>query len=66
MRIQPLTGKVEGILSHVAIYPASHYVVGAEKMNKAIDKIYQEMVERVAEFESKGKLLEAQRLKREQ
>ena len=61
--IQPLTGKVEGILSHVAIYPASHYVVGAEKMNKAIDKIYQEMVERVAEFESKGKLLEAQRIK---
>lgn len=32
-------------------------------MNKAIDKIYQEMVERVAEFESKGKLLEAQRIK---
>ena len=34
-----------------------------QKMNKAIDKIYQEMVERVAEFESKGKLLEAQRIK---
>ena len=61
--IQPLTGKVEGILSHVAIYPASHYVVGPEKMNKAIDKIYNEMVERVSEFEAKGKLLEAQRIK---
>ena len=61
--IQPLTGKVEGVLSHVCLYPASHYVVGAEKMNKAIDKIYNEMVERVAYFEEKGKLLEAQRIK---
>lgn len=61
--INPLTGKVEGILSHACIYPASHYVVGAEKMKTAIDKIYNEMVERVAYFESKGKLLEAQRIK---
>lgn len=61
--INPLTGKVEGILSHACIYPASHYVVGAEKMKIAIDKIYNEMVERVAYFEEKGKLLEAQRIK---
>lgn len=61
--INPLTGKVEGILSHACIYPASHYVVGAEKMKTALDKIYNEMVERVAYFESKGKLLEAQRIK---
>ena len=61
--INPLTGKVEGVLSHVCIYPASHYVVGAEKMNKAIEQIYNEMVERVAYFEEKGKLLEAQRIK---
>ena len=61
--INPLTGKVEGILSHAAIYPASHYVVGAEKMKTAIDKIYNEMVERVAYFEEKGKLLEAQRIR---
>ena len=61
--INPLTGKVEGILSHAYIYPASHYVVGAEKMKTALDKIYNEMVERVAYFESKGKLLEAQRIK---
>lgn len=61
--INPLTGKVEGILSHACIYPASHYVVGAEKMKTALDKIYNEMVECVAYFESKGKLLEAQRIK---
>lgn len=62
-QINPLTGKVEGILSHACIYPASHYVVGAEKMKIAINKIYDEMVERVAYFEEKGKLLEAQRIK---
>lgn len=61
--INPLMGKVEGILSHACIYPASHYVVGAEKMKIALDKIYNEMVERVSYFESKGKLLEAQRIK---
>ncbi|MDE6658964.1 MAG: excinuclease ABC subunit UvrB [Eubacterium sp.] len=61
--INPLTGKVEGILSHTCIYPASHYVVGQEKMKVALDKIYNEMVDRVAYFESKGKLLEAQRIK---
>lgn len=61
--INPLTGKVEGILSHACIYPASHYVVGQEKMKVALDKIYNEMAERVAYFESNGKLLEAQRIK---
>lgn len=61
--INPLTAKIEAVLSHVCIYPASHYVVGAEKMKVAIDKIYNEMVERVAYFEENGKLLEAQRIK---
>lgn len=61
--INPLTAKIEAVLSHVCIYPASHYVVGAEKMKTAIEKIYNEMVERVAYFEEKGKLLEAQRIK---
>lgn len=61
--INPLTGKIEGVLSHTCIYPASHYVVGQEKMKVALDKIYNEMVERVDYFESKGKLLEAQRIK---
>ncbi len=61
--INPLTGKVEGILSHACIYPASHYVVGAEKMKVALNKIYDEMTERVKYFEEKGKLIEAQRIK---
>lgn len=61
--INPLTGKVEGVLSHVCIYPASHYVVSQEKLKQALDEIYNEMVERVAFFEEKGKLLEAQRIK---
>lgn len=61
--INPLTAKIEAVLSHVCIYPASHYVVGNEKMKIALDKIYNEMVERVAYFEEKGKLIEAQRIK---
>ncbi len=61
--INHVTGQIEGILAHACIYPASHYVVGAEKMKVALDKIYNEMVERVSYFESKGKLLEAQRIK---
>ena len=61
--INPLTGKVEGVLSSCVIYPASHYVVGPEKLKKALKQIYDEMVERVAYFEENGKLLEAQRIK---
>lgn len=61
--INHLTGKVESVLSHVCIYPASHYVVSREKLDKALKEIYDEMVERVAYFEEKGKLLEAQRIK---
>lgn len=61
--INPLTGKVEGVLSHVCIYPASHYVVSQAKLKQALNDIYNEMVERVAYFEEKGKLLEAQRIR---
>ncbi|MBR3738590.1 MAG: excinuclease ABC subunit UvrB [Eubacterium sp.] len=61
--IDHLTGKVTGVLSHCAIYPASLYVVSQEKMKRAIEEIYREMLERVAYFEEKGKLLEAQRIK---
>ena len=61
--INPLTGKVEGVLNSCVIYPASHYVVGPEKLKKALKQIYDEMVERVAYFEENGKLLEAQRIK---
>ena len=60
--IQPLTGEVKCILSHVAIYPASHYVVEPDKMEKALESIYHEMEQRVEEFTKEGKLLEAQRI----
>ena len=60
--INPLTGEVKCTLSHVAIYPASHYVVEYDKMEKALENIYNEMEERVEEFKSQGKLLEAQRI----
>lgn len=60
--IHPLTGEVKCNLSHVAIYPASHYVVEHDKMEKALENIYNEMEARVEEFKSQGKLLEAQRI----
>lgn len=60
--IHPLTGEVKCTLSHVAIYPASHYVVEPDKMEKALQNIYNEMEQRVEEFKSEGKLLEAQRI----
>lgn len=61
--INALTGQVKNVLSHVAIYPASHYVVSPEKMEKAITQIYSEMEEQVKIFQSEGKLIEAQRIK---
>ena len=61
--INALTGKVNGVLSHVAIYPASHYVVSPDKMERSLTEIYEEMLERVKWFEERGKLLEAQRIK---
>lgn len=61
--INALTGQVKNVLSHVAIYPASHYVVSPEKMEQAITQIYSEMEEQVKVFQSEGKLIEAQRIK---
>lgn len=61
--INALTGLVKNTVSHVAIYPASHYVVAPEKLERAIDEILKEMEERVEEFTKQGKLLEAQRIK---
>lgn len=61
--INALTGAVKNVVSHVAIYPASHYVVSPEKMEEALEKISNEMEQRVAEFEKEGKLIEAQRIR---
>lgn len=61
--IDVLTGEKKAELSHVAVFPASHYVVPREKMIEAAADIRQEMEERVAYFKSEDKLLEAQRIK---
>lgn len=61
--INALTGQVKNVLSHVAIYPASHYVVAPEKLERAITDIFAEMEEQVKKFEKEGKLLEAQRIR---
>ena len=60
--VDPVTGKVNCVLNHVAIFPASHYVVPADKMARACDEIEEECKERVAFFKSEDKLLEAQRI----
>ena len=59
----PLTGEVKRALSFVAIFPASHYVMQPDKLEKAINEIKEELEERVAYFKSEDKLLEAQRIK---
>ena len=58
-----LTGKVRNNLSHAAVYPASHYVISREKMERSIQDIYTEMLQRVEDFTAQGKLLEAQRIR---
>ncbi len=61
--INALTGQVKSVLSHAAIYPASHYVIAPDKMEKSIANIYGEMLEREKYFQENGKLLEAQRIR---
>ncbi|WP_020071649.1 excinuclease ABC subunit UvrB [Faecalispora sporosphaeroides] len=61
--INALTGELKAFLKHVAIFPASHYIVPREKMMAAVQQLEQEMQERVRLFESQGKLIEAQRIR---
>ena len=61
-QIDVLTGEIKGELEHVAIFPASHYVVPAERIRVAADAIEQELEERVQYFKGEDKLLEAQRI----
>ncbi|MBQ9847027.1 MAG: excinuclease ABC subunit UvrB [Clostridia bacterium] len=58
-----LTGEIKAVLSHAAVYPASHYIVPADKMAVALQNIYDEMIERTEWFKKSGKLIEAQRIK---
>jgi excinuclease ABC subunit B len=61
-RFDPLTGKKKDEPGTISIYPAKHWVMPYSKVARALDSIKAEMVERVAWFESQGKLLEAQRI----
>ena len=60
--INALTGEVKRLLGHIAIYPASHYIIPPEKMEKAIGRIEEELEQRLEEFKKNNQLLEAQRL----
>ena len=60
--INPLTGELKGLLGHIAIYPASHYIVPRDKMEDAVQEIERELAERVEFFKKNGQLLEAQRI----
>ncbi len=60
--IDTLTGEIKCRLEHIAIFPASHYVVPKDKMDAAIQNIEKELEERVAFFKSEDQLLEAQRI----
>ncbi len=60
--VDPLLGNVHAELNHITIFPASHYVVPQEKINRACKDIEAEMEERVRFFKSEDKLLEAQRI----
>ncbi len=61
--INTVTGEIKNTLSHVAIYPASHYIISEDKMEKGIENILKEMQDREREFIESGKLIEAQRIR---
>lgn len=61
--INTVTGEVKALLSHAAIYPASHYIVPHEKLKDALKEIDEEMEERVRFFNENGQLIEAQRIR---
>ncbi len=63
LRLNPVTGEVLDEMSEVFVFPATHYVTERERMLTAITGIETELVDRLAELEGKGKLLEAQRLR---
>ena len=62
VEVDPLTGKIHGELKHIAIFPASHYVIPPEKIQKACMEIEKECEERIRFFKGEDKLIEAQRI----
>ena len=63
MTLHPVTGEILTEDKEIYVFPASHYVAGPDRMNRAIAGIEAELAQRLAEFETQGKLLEAQRLR---
>jgi excinuclease ABC subunit B len=62
-QLHPLTGEIVRSMDTISVYPASYYVTSADRMGPALEAIEEEMAARVKEFETQGKLLEAQRIK---
>src|SRR5207247_9553785 len=62
-RFEPLSGRRIDSLPHVTIYPGKQFVTPMDKIKRAVMTIREELTERIAWFEARGKLLEAQRLK---
>ena len=60
--INTLTGEVKAVVSHAAIFPASHYVVGDDKLESALMELDAELAERIEYFQQNNKLIEAQRI----
>ena len=60
--VEPLSGRVHAVLNHVAVFPASHYVVSQEKIKIACDNIEKELEAQVKFFKGEDKLIEAQRI----
>ena len=59
----PTTGKITNRLAHAAIFPATHYVIGDEKVESTLDRIREDMIKECADFREQNKLIEEQRLK---
>ncbi len=60
--INVLTGEVKAVVSHAAIFPASHYIVGDDKLEAALAELDKELAERIEYFQQNNKLIEAQRI----
>lgn len=60
--VDPLTGRMKKTLEHVAVFPASHYVIHMDKIREGCDRIEAELHERIKYFKSQDKLIEAQRI----
>jgi excinuclease ABC subunit B len=62
VEVEPLNGRLHMALQHIAVFPASHYVVSADRIRVACDEIEKELKERVAYFKGEDRLIEAQRI----